>query len=81
MRRAASAWAPRCRQPGRVGGGASLLVIVASPPGLHAQHTLEAFAAAKYRGFSILNDWFVRDMTNWKTIGAGNNIMGGKQRR
>jgi hypothetical protein len=33
----------------------------------------EAFIAGKYRGFSFLNDWFVRDMTNWKTEPAGAN--------
>ncbi|HEV3256451.1 MAG TPA: hypothetical protein VG013_06170 [Gemmataceae bacterium] len=48
--------------------------------GLHAvdsfdAYTFEGFAAGKYHGFSILNDWFVRDLTNWKTVAAGNNVI------
>jgi hypothetical protein len=33
----------------------------------------EAFIAGKYRGFSFLNDWFVRDMCNWKSDPSGAN--------
>jgi hypothetical protein len=30
------------------------------------EYTFEAFVAAKYKGFSILNDWWVRDLDNFR---------------
>jgi hypothetical protein len=39
-------------------------------------YTYEAFVAGKYRGFSFLNDWFFRDLNNFRTTpnGQGNII-------
>lgn len=38
-------------------------------------YTFESFWAAKYKGFSILNDWFARDFTNFKTPAGGGDIV------
>lgn len=52
-----------------------------SPNGSHAVdgfdvYTYNVFAAAKYRGFSILNEWWFRSMNNFQTTRAGaNNII------
>jgi hypothetical protein len=52
-----------------------------SPNGSHAvdefdYYTYEAFVAGKYRGFSFLNDWFFRNLDNFRTTpnGRGNII-------
>jgi hypothetical protein len=36
-------------------------------------YSFEAFAAAKWRGFSLLSDWFVRDLDNFRGEKAANN--------
>jgi hypothetical protein len=49
-----------------------------SPNGSHGVdawdvYTYNAFMAAKYRGFSILNEWWFRSMNNFQTTRAGGN--------
>jgi hypothetical protein len=46
------------------------------PAGVNAVDRFDAyeynvFAAAKYRGFSVLNEWWVRDLNNFHTAAAG----------
>ena len=37
--------------------------------------TYEAYAAGKYRGFSFLTDWFVRDISGFKTVASGGDVI------
>jgi hypothetical protein len=52
-----------------------------SPNGSHAVdafdvYTYNVFAAAKYRGFSFLNEWWFRSINNFQAApGSGNNII------
>lgn len=50
----------------------------ATPGGSHDvdkfdAYTIDAFAAGKYRGFSLYNEWWVRDLNNFHTPHDGNN--------
>jgi hypothetical protein len=64
-------------------GGARLIDILngaGSPNGIHAVDRFDAFtavayAAAKYRGLSIDNEWWVRYVTDFETLPAGNNVI------
>jgi hypothetical protein len=71
--------------PGGPQGGSRLINILngdaLAPNGSHAvdefdSYTYEAFIAGKYRGFSIMNDWFFRNLNNFRTTpnGLGNII-------
>jgi hypothetical protein len=70
--------------PGAPGGTRLINVLngdTVSPAGAHAVdmfdvYNYEAFVAAKYKGFSILNDWFFREYNNFRTTpnGLGNII-------
>jgi hypothetical protein len=73
--------------PGTGGGGTRLINILngdgagATPAGSHAvdefdSYSYEAFAAFKYKGFSIWTDWYVRMLNNFRTTpnGLGNII-------
>jgi hypothetical protein len=73
--------------PGAPQGGTRLINMLsgdgaaATPLGAHAvdefdSYTYEAFIAGKYHGFSFLNDWFFRDLNNFRTTpnGLGNII-------
>ena len=66
-------------------GGTRLINLLsgdaATPLGAHAvdmfdAYSYNAFIAAKYRGFSILNEWWLRDLDNFRTTpnGLGNVI-------
>lgn len=66
-------------------GGTRLINILngdaLTPNGAHAvdeydAYTYETYVAAKYKGFSILNDWFFRSLNNFRTTpnGQGNII-------
>src|SRR5262249_26221187 len=66
-------------------GGTRLINLLngdaALPAGSHAvdsfaAYTYTAFAAAKYRGFSVCNEWWLRDLNNFHTTpnGRGNII-------
>ena len=66
-------------------GGTRLINLLSgdatTPNGSHAvdefdEYTYEAFVAAKYKGFSILNDWFLHNLNNFRTTpnGRGNII-------
>jgi hypothetical protein len=48
----------------------------ATPPGAHAvdmfdAYFFNAFLAGKYRGFSFLNEWWLRDLDNFRTTPNG----------
>jgi hypothetical protein len=48
------------------------------PGGAHAvddldYYTLDAFAAFKYKGFSFWNEWYLRDLNNFRTTPNGQN--------
>src|SRR5262249_23588039 len=51
----------------------------ANPTGLAGSHAVDrfnaysfnTFLAGKYRGFSVLNEWWVRDLNNFRTTPAG----------
>jgi hypothetical protein len=69
--------------PGAAQGGTRLINLLsgdgAAPLGAHAvdefdSYTFETFVAGKYRGFSFLNDWFFRDLNNFRSTpnGMGN---------
>jgi hypothetical protein len=71
--------------PGAPQGGTRLINLLsgdaATPNGSHAvdefdAYRYEAFVAGKYKGFSFLNDWFFRNMNNFRTTpnGLGNII-------
>ncbi len=50
----------------------------ATPIGSHAvdefdAYTYNTFIAAKYRGFSVLNEWWFRNLNNFQTTAAGGN--------
>jgi hypothetical protein len=52
----------------------------ASLRGAHAvdafdSFTYEAFLGAKYRGFSLTNEWWLRDLNNFKAAPNGNDII------
>jgi hypothetical protein len=66
-------------------GGTRLINVLngdaATPAGSHAvdkfdAYTYNAFVAAKYRGFSVCNEWWLRDLNNFQTTpnGRGNII-------
>jgi hypothetical protein len=71
--------------PGGPQGGTRLINVLngdlATPGGSHAvdefdYYTYETFVSAHYKGFSILSDWFFRDLNNFRTTpnGLGNII-------
>jgi hypothetical protein len=71
--------------PGGPQGGTRLFNLLSgdalTPTGAHAvdqfdSYSYETFIAAHYRGFSILNDWFFRNLNNFRTTpnGLGNII-------
>src|SRR6202011_3204678 len=46
------------------------------PPGAHGVDEFDAyfcntFVAAKYHGFSVLNEWWLRDLNHFRTTPAG----------
>ncbi len=61
------------------GGGLSVL----PPGGVGGQHALDsfdyytydAFVAMKYRGFSLWNEWYLRDLNDFRTVPAGKNVL------
>ncbi len=71
--------------PGGPQGGTRLINELngdtSTPAGSHAvddfnAYSYEAFASAHYKGFSLTNDWFFRNLNNFRTTpnGAGNII-------
>jgi hypothetical protein len=71
--------------PGAPQGGTRLINLLAgdatAPAGSHAvdefdAYTYEAFGSLHYKGFSITNDWFFRNLNNFRTTpnGLGNII-------
>jgi hypothetical protein len=38
-------------------------------------YTLDVWASGKYKGFSLENEWWVRDLTDFKTVPAGGNVI------
>jgi len=71
--------------PGGPQGGTRLINMLngdaLAPGGSHAvdefdSYTYEAFLGGKYRGFSFVNDWFFRNLNNFRTTpnGLGNII-------
>jgi hypothetical protein len=68
--------------PGAAQNGTRLINLLtgttSTPPGSHAvdefdYYTCEAFAAGHYRGFSLLSDWFFRDLNNFQSAPTGHN--------
>jgi outer membrane murein-binding lipoprotein Lpp len=71
--------------PGSPQGGQRLINLLngdaGTPAGSHAvddfnSYSYEAFASLHYKGFSLTNDWFFRNLNNFRTTpnGAGNII-------
>jgi hypothetical protein len=71
--------------PGGPQGGTRLINLLSgdalTPNGSHAvdkfeYYTYEAFAALKYHGFSLWNEWYLRDLTGFRTTpnGLGNIV-------
>lgn len=38
-------------------------------------YSLDVWAAGKYQGFSFTNEWWARDLTDFKTVPAGGNVI------
>jgi hypothetical protein len=66
--------------PGTGGGGTRLINVLngdaGAPNGAHAvdmfdSYSYEAFAAMKYKGFSLWTDWYVRTLNNFRTTPNG----------
>jgi hypothetical protein len=65
--------------PGAAGGTRLINLLngdALTPAGAHAVDAFDAysfstFAAAKYRGFSVYNEWWVRDLNNFRTTPNG----------
>jgi hypothetical protein len=71
--------------PGAPQGGTRLINLLngdaANPPGAHAvdkfdSYSYDVFVAAKYHGFSLMNEWWFRNLDNFHTTpnGQGNII-------
>jgi hypothetical protein len=67
--------------PGGPQGGTRLINLLngdlASPNGAHAvdefdSYTYGAFGCFKWRGFSVWNEWYLRDLTGFRTTANGN---------